>query len=145
MYKGERDSMLGIVVPQNCCSLFQDNAGHDWVEVFVPPKDVRNMAHPWSSIAVPPKQVCFIDDIYNEVFVNSGAVLTCLYKNWQSDGSRYVVGSEREIAEKILVRFLQYERYKKYGLQTTYPSLDSVEHHYVDSGLKMMEYIKRWC
>ena len=145
MYKGLRDSMLGIIVPQDCCHLFTDNNKTEWVEVFIPPKDVSKMCQPWSSIAVPPSQVCFVDDVYNEIFVNAGAELTCLYKEWNTDGTRRVVGSEKEIVEFILARFLQYERYKKYGMMTGYVNLNILEHDYQVSGLKMIEYIRRHC
>lgn len=145
MYKGSRDSMLGIVVPQDCCSLFRDNSGLEWVEVFIPPRDAHSMKERWSSIVVPPNQVCFIDNVYNEIFVNSGAVLTCLYKDFQPDGTRYVIGYESELTEKILVRFLQYEKYKRHGLASCNTPLVMLEQDYLNSGLKMMEYMKRRC
>lgn len=144
MYKGKRDSMLGIVVSQDCCSLFRDNSGVEWIEVFIPPRNLSNINDRWSSIAVPPNQVCFIDDIYNEIFVNAGAVLTCLYKDWNQDGTRRVIGCEREVTEMILVRFLQYELYKRNRVQTGC-YLDALWQHYLSSGLKMIEYIKRCC
>lgn len=146
MYKGKRDPMLGIIVPQDCCLFFTDSNQKDWIEVFIPPEDIANIQLPWSSIAVPPNQVCFVDDIYNAVFVNSGAVLTCLYKVPNPDGSRSVSGQERAVTERILARFLQFEYYKgHFNSPYTSYNVDSLYADYVNTGMTMIEYIRLVC
>lgn len=145
MYKGQRDAFLEIVVAQENCAELIDSTGQLWVEVFIPPNDLLNLGDVWSSIVIPPKQVFFVDDIYNLIQVNSGAVLTCLFKYWNDDHTKRVPrGQEYITTDQVLVRFLQYEYYKKHG----YPNgqthfMSAIEKAYYESGLKMIEYIRR--
>ena len=146
MYRGARDSMLGVVVNQAYCQLFTDSSGKDWVEVFVPPHRMLDYNKSWSSIVVPPVQVNFIDDVYNEVFVNSGALLTGLYKAYDANGKRVPCGQEQFTSEQMLARFLQLEAVTQNRIRSKKDSIvDEIYKNYVASGLKMIEFIRRGC
>lgn len=144
MYRGSRDPMLGIIVPQTCCNSFMDHAGKEWVEIFIPPNDMRYMAAPWPSIMVPTQQVYYIDDEYNEFYINAGAVLNLIYKSVDpKTGKRFGTGMDKEVAERILGRFLQYEYFKQHGIPNgTVDMVDELYNNYMASGLKMFMYIK---
>ena len=147
MYRGRRDSMLGIVVNQTYCQAFTDRSGKEWVEVFVPPYKMADYSKPWSSIAVPPEQVNFIDNTYNEVFVNSGALLTGLYKMYDSTGVRVPSGkTEQFTSEEMLSRFLQLEAVLQNRVTSNKETItDEIYKNYMASGLKMHEFIIRGC
>ena len=115
--------------------------------MFVPPYKMADYSKPWSSIAVPPEQVNFIDNTYNEVFVNSGALLTGLYKMYDSTGVRIPSGkTEQFTSEEMLSRFLQLEAVLQNRVTSNKETItDEIYKNYMASGLKMHEFIIRGC
>lgn len=146
MYRGKRDPMLGIVVNQGYCESFHAQDGREWIEIFIPPRNIFQMQYSWSSIAVPPEQVFCLNDTYNEIFVNAGAVLTGLYKEYNADGVRVPVHYEKFQSEEMLARFLQLEAVRqgrvKSGRDTI---LNDIYQTYVTSGMKMLAFIQNGC
>lgn len=146
MYRGKRDPMLGIVVNQSYCEEFVSSDGRTWIEVFVPPHNISSLQSGWSSIAVPPEQVFYLDDIYNEVFVNAGALLTGLYKEYNADGVRVPVSSEKFKSEEMLARFLQLEAVMQGRVKSGRDTIvDDIYHVYISSGMKMLAFIRNGC
>lgn len=142
MYRGKRDSMLGIIVRQDQCELYIDNNGNEWVEIFIPNRDINPVG--WAgSIMVEPEHVNFVDDIYNEFFVNSGADIKIIQKYLTPDGRRIMGEVQIEKSELILARQLQYETFCN-GHIVEGP-VEYVYFDFINSGLKMMNYIKRYC
>lgn len=150
MYRGKRDSMLGIVVRQEFCDKYIDNSGKEWVEVFVPPRLTGCYHNQWGSMMVEPDHVCFIDDVYNEVFVNAGARIKIIIKNL-INGRRIMGNVETDTSEMILGRFLQYERYYalSWGMRRNAvcePDMTEILYNkYNLSGMKMYNYIINKC
>lgn len=142
MYKGERDPLFRMIVPCSCCSELVDHSGHSWVEIFVPPVTVQLYNTIWSSVAVKPLQVYNINDMYNEVCVNAGTRVECLYKTLNQYGERIIIDKEYDSVERIFARFLQYEYYKKYGKDYE-AGLNALYISYEVSGLQPFAFVKR--
>lgn len=143
MYQGSRDPMTGIIVRQELCYGFTDKALTEWVEIFVPPLYSGAYMTPWSSIALPPSQVFCHDGIYNEIFVNAGANLSCLFKQHNNVGERRIVGKEIDSVEHIWVRFLNYEYYRLTGsvLVNNNSGADALYADWRRSGMTMHGYL----
>lgn len=143
MYKGQRDPMLGIVVRQNQCDEYTSKDGTKWIEVYIPYRDCNPPE--WAgSIMVEPEHVCFIDDTYNEIFVNAGAEIKIIKKYTDELGNRRFGETQVEVSEMILARILQYEQSMKHPKKP----LKNLEGTYLDflkSGLTMYNYILRNC
>lgn len=144
-YVGKRDIPLEIVVPQSLCHAFIDNNGRNWVEIEIPPRDLRMLDTVWSTIVVEPAHVYYVDnEPYNMFWVNAGAMLNLYYKerSIQSD-TRSIVSAEQDTSEQILVRILQWEAYRN-GRVTSNRSniLKAIETDYLQSGLTMMNFIR---
>lgn len=141
-----RDIPLFITVPITCCHPLTDKSGKQWCEVFVPPKDLRQMNDPWSTIVVNPDHVFYInmEPDYYMFWINSGAMLTLYYKALTPDGfQRKIIGSEQDTAENILARFLQYEAYRFHRIRSGKSNiLRAIERDYLNSGQTMYDFIK---
>ena len=137
--------MLGITVRQAMCSPLTDQAGMEWVEIFVPPVNPVEYYKPWDSIVVPPDQVFCLNEYYNEFFINARTSLTLCEKDPpDANGRRAIVSKSTDMAENILARFLLYERYTRAGAAACvgWP-VKRMRQDFERSGLKMMAYILR--
>lgn len=141
MYKGKRDPMLGIVIRQSQCFPYVDKSGREWIEIFIP---YRNLVKPgWTgSIMVEPEHVYFIDDIYNEFFINAGAEIKIIQKVCDNLGNRHFADTEIEISEMILTRILQYEAALKHP-GVPIKTIEPFYENFIQSGLTMYNYIQR--
>lgn len=143
MYRGHRDPMLGITIRQSFCQELITTSG-TWVEIFVPKPGLftRDMLS-WPSIVVEPAHVFFLDDNWNEFFINAGADIGLCYKSPDGAGNRVITTRETEISELILARFLAYECWARTGFEL---SMRYLYHDFMKSGLKMSAYVnQRFC
>lgn len=146
MYKGERDPMLGIVVRQSQCFEYIAADRSRWVEIFVPPDRVSeySVKECYPSIMVPPNQVFYVDDGYNEFFINSGAMITGICRSIDEYGNRQNLNRVEMVSEEILCRILQFELVQSgFHSPVIDVSSDVIWHDYHTSGMKMLPYIRR--
>lgn len=116
MYRGRRDPMVAIAVPQSWCDTFVSKTDNrTWVEIHIPPATALPGQNPekWPALALPPEQVFYQDDVWNEFHINAGAVIMLAYKDKSPTGSVTVLDTEEASTEDIRARvlnlFLKYD------------------------------------
>lgn len=109
MYRGKRDPEIRIVVMQKHCTEYKSKQNLKFIEIFIPPENIKDYDTQWGSIMVKPEQVFFIPNTNaNLVNVNNGADIICSVK----DDKHRVVSSETLPPDAIMGRILKYHSKK---------------------------------
>lgn len=151
MYRGHRDPMTAIAVPQAWCDTFVGKTDNKtWVEIHIPPETALPNQDPmkWPALALPPEQVYFQDDVWNEFHINAGAIIVLTYKDIRPDGTRIVLDTEEASTEHIRARvlnlFLKHDSKYAPGGTGKRLSLDQLDNCFIRSGRTMRSCISQY-